>query len=258
MRAVECVGCGRVFEDHATLRAHMRKKKHFLIRPEDGRFDRFYVVNWAEADRDWWESEARGGPGIGPNARPARVVRKAGEGSSDEDDEDDDAGALEEMDEDEILAMMMMREGSLNAEPPANPSKPPRPSSSSSSSSSSTSSSPSSASSSLPAKCLFCPLVIATCGPTDGVFAHMAETHFFSIPAALDHYHQVKLCNFVRWRVASQHCPSCDHTPLTDAHLKEHRGHAVPETARFEGDRWLLPEIKEDPLLALLPGDDDM
>jgi hypothetical protein len=46
MERIECPFCAGVFPSHEKLKSHMRKKRHFKIRPDDTTFDRFYVSNY--------------------------------------------------------------------------------------------------------------------------------------------------------------------------------------------------------------------
>jgi hypothetical protein len=49
-----CMFCKAVFPNQRKLRSHLRKKRHMRI-PSDRAFDRFYMVNYLELDRQWEE-----------------------------------------------------------------------------------------------------------------------------------------------------------------------------------------------------------
>lgn len=50
-----CIFCQAVFPNQRTLRSHMRKKKHMKI-PTDPSFDRFYMVNYRDLDKESWQN----------------------------------------------------------------------------------------------------------------------------------------------------------------------------------------------------------
>lgn len=82
MDQVTCTFCHKVFPNHVVLKRHMRKKRHFKIDADDARFDRFYVINYADPDRDWWLQSERAG-------------RANNDGSGGEDSPDEGSGGDE-------------------------------------------------------------------------------------------------------------------------------------------------------------------
>eukprot|EP00053_Salpingoeca_punica_P017542 m.169207 g.169207 ORF g.169207 m.169207 type:complete len:472 (-) comp17235_c1_seq3:2766-4181(-) len=54
---LQCLYCEKTFRDRTLLKSHMRKKKHYKIDPRNTTYDRFYVINYAEAGRSWKELE---------------------------------------------------------------------------------------------------------------------------------------------------------------------------------------------------------
>ena len=51
----ECLYCEKLFEDHATLMEHMRKRQHREVNPKNSYYDRFYVINYLELGKKWLE-----------------------------------------------------------------------------------------------------------------------------------------------------------------------------------------------------------
>ncbi|XP_046609624.1 zinc finger protein 277 isoform X1 [Neodiprion virginianus] len=47
-----CFYCEGVFKDRNTLKEHMRKKLHKTLNPADKKYDKFYVINYLEPDRN--------------------------------------------------------------------------------------------------------------------------------------------------------------------------------------------------------------
>jgi uncharacterized C2H2 Zn-finger protein len=52
MDELQCLYCERIFRDHASFRAHLRKKRHYKINPRDKRFDKFYIINYVRIVQD--------------------------------------------------------------------------------------------------------------------------------------------------------------------------------------------------------------
>ncbi|KAI9140204.1 C2H2 type zinc-finger-domain-containing protein [Paraphysoderma sedebokerense] len=50
---LQCLYCERTFKSSAVLRKHMRKKRHFRISPKNKDYDRFYIINYLEAGKNW-------------------------------------------------------------------------------------------------------------------------------------------------------------------------------------------------------------
>ncbi|KAL6074688.1 C2H2 type zinc-finger-domain-containing protein [Balamuthia mandrillaris] len=50
---LKCIYCERTFKNHAVLKKHMRKKKHFKINAKHRFYDRFYMVNYLEPGKNW-------------------------------------------------------------------------------------------------------------------------------------------------------------------------------------------------------------
>lgn len=50
---LECVYCEKQFKNRDALKEHMRKKGHKKINPKNSSYDKFYVVNYQELDRNW-------------------------------------------------------------------------------------------------------------------------------------------------------------------------------------------------------------
>ena len=45
--SLQCLYCERTFRDQATLRSHMRKKKHFKLK-HSSEYDKYYVINYTD------------------------------------------------------------------------------------------------------------------------------------------------------------------------------------------------------------------
>jgi hypothetical protein len=45
--------CERIFKDYATLRVHMKKKRHFKINGRNKIYDQFYLINYLEWGKTW-------------------------------------------------------------------------------------------------------------------------------------------------------------------------------------------------------------
>jgi len=58
-----CVYCEKTFKNHAVLKKHMRKKKHFKINSKNTFYDQFYMINYLEPGKDWKELEEENGVG---------------------------------------------------------------------------------------------------------------------------------------------------------------------------------------------------
>ncbi len=44
--SIKCIYCEKTFKNHAVLKKHMRKKKHFKINAKDTSYDQFYMINY--------------------------------------------------------------------------------------------------------------------------------------------------------------------------------------------------------------------
>jgi hypothetical protein len=45
--------CERIFKDYATLRMHMKKKRHFKVNGRNKIYDQFYLINYLEWGKTW-------------------------------------------------------------------------------------------------------------------------------------------------------------------------------------------------------------
>ncbi|CAH1956565.1 unnamed protein product [Acanthoscelides obtectus] len=50
---LQCIYCEKTFPDKSVLKEHMRKKLHKRINPSKTEYDKFYIVNYLEADKTW-------------------------------------------------------------------------------------------------------------------------------------------------------------------------------------------------------------
>lgn len=50
---LQCLFCEKTFNDRTTLKEHMRKKLHKKINPKNTEFDKFYLINYLETDKNW-------------------------------------------------------------------------------------------------------------------------------------------------------------------------------------------------------------
>jgi hypothetical protein len=50
---LQCIYCEKIFKDQRMLKEHIRKKKHLKINSKNRFYDRFYLVNYLEADKTW-------------------------------------------------------------------------------------------------------------------------------------------------------------------------------------------------------------
>ena len=57
MNELQCIFCERIIKNYNVLRAHMRKKKHYKLNPRNSQFDKFYLVNYLEQDKNWKDLE---------------------------------------------------------------------------------------------------------------------------------------------------------------------------------------------------------
>lgn len=48
-----CLYCDKVFPEKHTLKEHMRKKLHKRINQENKEYDKYFMVNYLEIDKDW-------------------------------------------------------------------------------------------------------------------------------------------------------------------------------------------------------------
>lgn len=53
LNGLQCLFCEKNFPDRNTLKEHMRKKLHKRINPKNKLYDKYYVVNYLEADKTW-------------------------------------------------------------------------------------------------------------------------------------------------------------------------------------------------------------
>ncbi|CAH1117720.1 unnamed protein product [Phaedon cochleariae] len=53
LTALQCIFCEKTFPDRNILKEHMRKKLHKRINPKNREYDKFYIVNYLEEDKDW-------------------------------------------------------------------------------------------------------------------------------------------------------------------------------------------------------------
>ena len=44
--SVKCIYCGKTFKNHAVLKKHMRKKKHFKVNSKDTAYDKYYMIDY--------------------------------------------------------------------------------------------------------------------------------------------------------------------------------------------------------------------
>lgn len=52
-----CIYCEKVFPDRGILKEHMRKKLHKRINPRNKCYDKYFIVNYLEVDKNWQELE---------------------------------------------------------------------------------------------------------------------------------------------------------------------------------------------------------
>lgn len=57
--SLRCIYCEKTFTDRNVLKEHMRKKLHKRINPANKSYDRFYVVNYLEIDKNWQHLQVR-------------------------------------------------------------------------------------------------------------------------------------------------------------------------------------------------------
>lgn len=50
---LKCIYCEKLFPDRNILKEHMRKKIHKRINPSNIEYDKYYIVNYLEEDKDW-------------------------------------------------------------------------------------------------------------------------------------------------------------------------------------------------------------
>ncbi|KAJ8953654.1 hypothetical protein NQ314_007261 [Rhamnusium bicolor] len=50
---LQCLYCEKTFPDRNILKEHMRKKLHKRINPQNTAYDKYYIVNYLEADKTW-------------------------------------------------------------------------------------------------------------------------------------------------------------------------------------------------------------
>lgn len=50
---LQCIYCERIFKDYATLRVHMKKKRHFKVNGRNKIYDQFYLINYLEWGKTW-------------------------------------------------------------------------------------------------------------------------------------------------------------------------------------------------------------
>eukprot|EP00696_Hemimastix_kukwesjijk_P009452 gnl/Hemi2/21958_TR7336_c0_g3_i1.p1 gnl/Hemi2/21958_TR7336_c0_g3~~gnl/Hemi2/21958_TR7336_c0_g3_i1.p1 ORF type:complete len:389 (+),score=150.75 gnl/Hemi2/21958_TR7336_c0_g3_i1:188-1354(+) len=50
---LQCIYCEKTFRSYEILKLHMRKKKHFKINARNHDYDRFYLINFLEAGKNW-------------------------------------------------------------------------------------------------------------------------------------------------------------------------------------------------------------
>eukprot|EP01134_Creolimax_fragrantissima_P001404 CFRG1404T1 len=50
---LQCLSCEKTFKSQPVLRAHMRKKRHMKVNPNNAGYDKYYVVNYLETGRKW-------------------------------------------------------------------------------------------------------------------------------------------------------------------------------------------------------------
>ncbi|KAI3641793.1 hypothetical protein MIR68_000195 [Amoeboaphelidium protococcarum] len=55
LEQLQCIYCEVTFRDSVTLRKHMRKKKHFIINPLNTDYDQFYIINYLDPSRRWYD-----------------------------------------------------------------------------------------------------------------------------------------------------------------------------------------------------------
>ncbi|XP_072175623.1 zinc finger protein 277-like [Diadema setosum] len=58
LESLQCLYCEKTFRDKTVLKDHMRKKQHRRLNPNNKAYDRFYVINYLEAGKDWQEVQA--------------------------------------------------------------------------------------------------------------------------------------------------------------------------------------------------------
>eukprot|EP00658_Telonema_sp_P-2_P048469 TRINITY_DN36878_c0_g2_i1.p1 TRINITY_DN36878_c0_g2~~TRINITY_DN36878_c0_g2_i1.p1 ORF type:complete len:356 (-),score=60.13 TRINITY_DN36878_c0_g2_i1:116-1183(-) len=101
---LQCLNCDKQFGDPATLRTHMRKKKHFRIHPRNSSFDRFWLVNYLRPDQPW-------------ATQPwAQAVEDGTEGESNSDEEENAEGWSGWKEQETELARCLLCSESVAAE----------------------------------------------------------------------------------------------------------------------------------------------
>lgn len=58
LASLQCLYCEKIFRDRTALKDHMRKKQHRRLNPNNKAYDKFYVINYLEAGKDWQEVQA--------------------------------------------------------------------------------------------------------------------------------------------------------------------------------------------------------
>ncbi|KAJ8980408.1 hypothetical protein NQ317_009403 [Molorchus minor] len=53
IEGLQCLYCEKNFPDRNVLKEHMRKKLHKRINPHNTEYDKYYIVNYLEEDKDW-------------------------------------------------------------------------------------------------------------------------------------------------------------------------------------------------------------
>ncbi|XP_041458691.1 zinc finger protein 277-like [Lytechinus variegatus] len=58
LQNLQCLYCEKIFRDKMALKDHMRKKQHRRLNPNNKAYDRFYIINYLEAGKDWQTVQA--------------------------------------------------------------------------------------------------------------------------------------------------------------------------------------------------------
>ncbi|EFA76405.1 C2H2-type zinc finger-containing protein [Heterostelium album PN500] len=51
--ANQCLFCEKIFKSSIVMKQHMKKKKHMRLNPQNNIYDRFYLLNYLEAGKNW-------------------------------------------------------------------------------------------------------------------------------------------------------------------------------------------------------------
>ncbi|KNC75279.1 hypothetical protein SARC_12194 [Sphaeroforma arctica JP610] len=76
---LKCLSCEKTFKSQPVLRAHMRKKRHMKVNPNNTAYDRYYIVNYVETGKKWMVPEYLNPSGMDSDSESRENTATVGE-----------------------------------------------------------------------------------------------------------------------------------------------------------------------------------